>query len=227
MSRRISFVALAASATLIATHAVADRECFEDSCRMQEAVEAQAAAAPPPSAPEPAAAAANADASAGEAKAEAKVETRREPAIVAAPQPAEPLQAPAAATKLQSYPPPPAVVRAEPDTVLPRVTSEPALRRVPPQISQPQNSPRYEDARARREPPVRIPQHAERPQPPAMMPSRPVRSVPPAAAYVESAPIASPPPAPARPYGTYRNYPTAPGYVLAPNARIISIEPNN
>jgi hypothetical protein len=30
-----------------------------------------------------------------------------------------------------------------------------------------------------------------------------------------------------RPYGTYRNYPTAPGYVSAPNARIISIERND
>jgi hypothetical protein len=28
-----------------------------------------------------------------------------------------------------------------------------------------------------------------------------------------------------RPYGTYRNYPTAPGYVVAPNAKIITIEP--
>jgi hypothetical protein len=30
-----------------------------------------------------------------------------------------------------------------------------------------------------------------------------------------------------RPYGTYRNYPTAPGYVMAPNAKIISLEPND
>src|SRR5258708_3070031 len=30
-----------------------------------------------------------------------------------------------------------------------------------------------------------------------------------------------------RPYGTYKNYPTSPGYVMAPNAKIISIEPND
>ena len=44
MSRRIAFFALAATATLIATQASADRECFEDSCRVQEATEPQAAA---------------------------------------------------------------------------------------------------------------------------------------------------------------------------------------
>jgi hypothetical protein len=30
-----------------------------------------------------------------------------------------------------------------------------------------------------------------------------------------------------RPYGTYRDYPTSPGYVLAPSARIILIDPND
>ena len=30
-----------------------------------------------------------------------------------------------------------------------------------------------------------------------------------------------------RPYGTYKNYPTSPGYVMAPNAKIISVEPND
>src|SRR5215213_8952674 len=39
MSRRITFFALAVSATLIATQASADRECFEDSCRHSETVE--------------------------------------------------------------------------------------------------------------------------------------------------------------------------------------------
>ena len=42
MSRRITFVALAASVSLIATQAAADRECFEDSCRVQETAEPQA-----------------------------------------------------------------------------------------------------------------------------------------------------------------------------------------
>ncbi|MBX9828933.1 MAG: hypothetical protein K2Y27_28575, partial [Xanthobacteraceae bacterium] len=30
-----------------------------------------------------------------------------------------------------------------------------------------------------------------------------------------------------RPYGVYRNYPTAPGYVVAPNAKVISIDTND
>jgi hypothetical protein len=30
-----------------------------------------------------------------------------------------------------------------------------------------------------------------------------------------------------RPYGTYKNYPTSPGYVVAPNAKIISLNPND
>jgi hypothetical protein len=45
MSRRILFFALAASASLIATQASADRECFENSCEQAEAVD-QVAAAP-------------------------------------------------------------------------------------------------------------------------------------------------------------------------------------
>jgi len=107
MSRRITFVALAASVSLIATQASADRECFDESCRLQEAAEAQAAAqaqqaaaqaqaspevAAPASkpassplpdfvAPETAAAATDADASQAraDAKAEAKYEAKPEP----------------------------------------------------------------------------------------------------------------------------------------------------
>ena len=40
MSRCITFIVLAASATLIATQASADRECFEDSCRLPDTAEA-------------------------------------------------------------------------------------------------------------------------------------------------------------------------------------------
>src|SRR3954468_16568231 len=59
MSRRIIFFALAASATLIATQASADRECFEDSCRHLDVAEPSTSALPPPAvvdeniAPEP------------------------------------------------------------------------------------------------------------------------------------------------------------------------------
>jgi hypothetical protein len=47
MSRRITFFALAASATLIATQASADRECFEDSCRHSEIAEPTTSSLPP------------------------------------------------------------------------------------------------------------------------------------------------------------------------------------
>jgi hypothetical protein len=52
MSRRIIFFALAASATLIATQASADRECFEDSCRHFEMAEPTTSSLPPPAAAE-------------------------------------------------------------------------------------------------------------------------------------------------------------------------------
>jgi hypothetical protein len=52
MSRRILFFALAASATLIATQASADRECFEDSCRQLVVAEPTASSLPPPVADE-------------------------------------------------------------------------------------------------------------------------------------------------------------------------------
>ena len=48
MSRRITFFALAVSATLIATQASADRECFEDSCRHSEIAEPATSSLPSP-----------------------------------------------------------------------------------------------------------------------------------------------------------------------------------
>jgi len=56
MSRRITLLALAASATLIATQASADRECFEDSCPQFEVAEPTTSSLPPPAAEESAAA---------------------------------------------------------------------------------------------------------------------------------------------------------------------------
>ena len=52
MSRRITFFALAVSATLIATQASADRECFEDSCRHSEIAEPTPSSVPPTAAAE-------------------------------------------------------------------------------------------------------------------------------------------------------------------------------
>lgn len=61
MSRRLTLLVLAASATLIATQAFADPECFSETCRMPEAVEPPAAE--PPDANDAAAAEASASAS--------------------------------------------------------------------------------------------------------------------------------------------------------------------
>src|SRR6186997_1186707 len=47
MSRRIAFCLLAASAALIATPAIADRECFEQPCHQQEVTEPPASVASP------------------------------------------------------------------------------------------------------------------------------------------------------------------------------------
>ena len=47
MSRRIVLFALAASAALIGSPALADRECFENSCRLPGAVEMPVQATPP------------------------------------------------------------------------------------------------------------------------------------------------------------------------------------
>jgi hypothetical protein len=71
MSRRIIFFALAASTTLIATQASADRECFEDSCRHSEIAEPVASSLPPAAAAEGIAAEASAPAVAGRTAAEA------------------------------------------------------------------------------------------------------------------------------------------------------------
>ena len=50
MSRRIAFLVLAALAALIATPASADPECFGESCRLPEVAEPPAEAVPPPDA---------------------------------------------------------------------------------------------------------------------------------------------------------------------------------
>jgi len=48
MSRRVTFCVLAAAAALIASPASADRECFENSCRVPNAVEPPALATTAP-----------------------------------------------------------------------------------------------------------------------------------------------------------------------------------
>jgi hypothetical protein len=73
MSRRIAYWILAAAAVLTAAPAYADRECFEDSCRMPDVIEP-----PPPSAAQPA--------SLPEQDQSAKAETSSAAATIAAPE---------------------------------------------------------------------------------------------------------------------------------------------
>jgi hypothetical protein len=117
MSRRITFFALAVSATLITTQASADRECFEDSCRHFEITEPTTSSLPPPAADESMAAEASAHAvargTAAEASAAAEAgaaaaklyPARALPQVVTPPQvaPAKAIATPAARPPVQSF----------------------------------------------------------------------------------------------------------------------------
>jgi hypothetical protein len=117
MSRRIIFFALAASATLIATQASADRECFEDSCRQLETAEPVASSLPPPAVNESAApqtspvaatrsSAAEANAALEESAAAPKLTPAKAlPQVVATPQvaPVKVIAAPAPRPPVQSF----------------------------------------------------------------------------------------------------------------------------
>ena len=117
MSRRIIFFALAASATLIATQASADRECFEDSCRHSEIAEPTTSSLPPAAVDESIAAEASAPAvvgrTAGEASAAVDVNSaapkltpaRTLPQVVATPEvaPVKVIAAPAPRPPVQSF----------------------------------------------------------------------------------------------------------------------------
>ena len=142
MSRRIIFFALAASATLIATQASADRECFEDSCRHFEIAEPTTSSLPPPvaadesvaaaaSVPAVAAPAAEAANAALEASAVAPGLTpaRALPQVVETPQvtPAKVTAAPAPRPAVQSF------ADHEPARLAPR-TLKPAPAPTPPPV---------------------------------------------------------------------------------------------
>ena len=147
MSRRITFFALAVSATLIATQASADRECFEDSCRHSEIAEPAASSVPPAAAAdESIAAEASAPAvvgrTAGEASAAVDANTaapklapaRALPQVVATPEvaPVKVIAAPTLRPPVQSF------ADHEPARLAPRslkpapeVRAEPALPPAP------------------------------------------------------------------------------------------------
>jgi hypothetical protein len=115
MSRRITFFTLAVSATLIATQASADRECFEDSCRQFEVAEPTTSSLPPPAADGSVAAEASAAVAApvaGEANAAADAGTaaklapaRAVPQVVETPQvaPTKVIATPAPRPPVQSF----------------------------------------------------------------------------------------------------------------------------
>ena len=118
MSRRITFFALAVSATLIATQASADRECFEDSCRHSEIAEPTPSSVPPTAAAEESLAAeasapAVAGRTAGEASAAVDANTavpklapaRALPQVVATPEvaPVKVIATPAPRPPVQSF----------------------------------------------------------------------------------------------------------------------------
>ena len=146
MSRRITFFVLATSATLIATQASADRECFEDSCRLTDAPEAaqllpsaqmDESAAPEASAAVQAAATVSAPSQAGLAPnalapkglpPKALPEVVEAPVVVALPQVAASAPASTRATPLDVTP--------YPQVASPRIrplrVAEPVVRQPPP-----------------------------------------------------------------------------------------------
>jgi len=156
MSRRIIFAALAASAALIATQAIADRECFEDSCRVPEAAEppAPAVTKSETSPAEPQAAQAQAQAEPLPSASQASAIPEQVPpeiTVTEIPAPAKPVGPPAAQA------PQAAEARAEskpaPVSALPKVVAEPAplkpAAEPAPRYTPPQVSTRAEDARTR------------------------------------------------------------------------------
>jgi hypothetical protein len=253
MSRRITFFTLAVSATLIATQASADRECFEDSCRQFEVAEPTTSSLPPPAADGSVAAEASAAVAApvaGEANAAADAGTaaklapaRALPQVVETPQvaPTKVIATPAPRPPVQSF------AEHEPARLAPRsLKPAPAPVRVT-------NAVPEDDARA------------EQAAPPVASPTamyRPRRAAAPAvvagigAVYAEDDVVRvypNPRHDPAwkvcqldrresdqrrcgaysyhpygangyRPYGTYADGRGAQIYMIAPNAKIISID---
>jgi hypothetical protein len=212
MSRRITFVALAASATLIATQAAADRECFEDSCRGQEAAAPQAA---------------QPQISPSRRHEDARVRPDEPPIPQYAERPQPPAAAPTPVRPVRTVPPATARIERAP------VPNYAAPQR-PVVIDVARQAPSIASAAV-----IEVPGEIQtgdglvtvypnlRPDPAwklCQIDSRDLgrRSYRCTAysyhPYGEGG---------YRPYGTYRNYPTSPGYVLAPSAKIILIDPRD
>ncbi len=205
MSRRITFVLLAATAALIATQAVADPECFGDTCHLPEGLEPPAVSMPPPE-----------DVAAPEARAAARETTT----AMAKPAPALPQVAAAPQDEPQ-----PLARRPLPRVVVPvQTVAEPATETVAEVPSAPRSARLAPRPRPRKESPALVPAPV------------PEISAPPAD-YARTVRVSSPDPnyvvgynspvvggivvvAPQVIYGAGR----APVYMLAPSAKIITID---
>ena len=222
MSRRITFFVLATSAALIATQATADPECFGDTCHLPEVVEPSVAAVQPPEADEPAALETS-------ASVQNPAPVKALPEVVApyvtrqeARQEARPEIRPVEASKPVAAPQVAAVPAVADQTVrqpvLPKQVDDVSTSRKPAKVAH-AAAPRQ--AAAAREP-VREPVSVTEAAP---------------AAYARSARVLSPEPAytvtPAAsagavvvvvPGSAYAGYRGAPGYLIAPGAKIISID---
>lgn len=260
MSRRITLGVLAAIATLTVTPALADRECFANTCNLQDAAEPPAQTAPQAELGE------NVKDERDEARADAT--PRALPQVVAEPTPPKPAQvpaqqaAPAAAdnSHAQGKLAPQARPAVAPKVAMPKVDAPKVVttKIAAPKVATPDQPRRAVAAQApayippERAPPP-VPDHAVRQV--AAAPVAVVVAVPgtiyPDGAVVPAYPHQRDDPSWAlcqgerrghrnyvcgpysyhpygayghRPNGTYNGYRTTPGYVIAPSAKIISID---
>ncbi len=237
MSRRITFFVLATSAALIATQATADPECFGDTCHLPEVVEPPVAAAQLPevvdatdvgaqaAVPAPAKALPQVvtPVASHVTRLEARQETR--PAdvskVVAAAPSVVPIRVAADPVESQTEAATPIVAE---DVQAPPAAAKPPKRTAA--VQRPVAAPR--------------PAVVQRPAPTRTEPAREYAAVEPAATagYARSARVLSPEPAytvtPTTamtgavvvvvPGSAYAGYRGAPGYLIAPGAKIISID---
>lgn len=221
MSRRITFFVLAASAALIATQATADPECFGDTCHLPEVVEPPIAAAQPPEPDEPAALETSASVqSPTPVKALPEVVTpyvtRQEARHEAHPE-IRPVEAPKPVAAPQVAAAPVVADPAVRQPVLPKqsVADEVSTPRKPAKVAH-AAAPRQ--AAAAREPvpvtEVATPVYARSAR---VLSPEPAYTVTPAAALPGTVVVVVP-------GSAYAGYRGAPGYLIAPGAKIISID---
>jgi hypothetical protein len=248
MSRRIAIWVLAASATLTVGPATADRECFANLCNLSEV------AAPP--APEPAAPKATAVVPSPVVQAEPKiVDAAIPPSATAMAKEAVAARPPAAPDPVKVMlsplaPTVPKVAAPKPATGVP-VTADDAraamsARAHPQMVVDPAPRPQAQgfgdDAQIQQSPLRPAPRYSEDARPPAFAGKRvplpsaaPSRAAPvkaadeatasvPARAYAKHGVVVT---QPHQVYGGYRIHRGVPIYVLAPDAKIITIDPQD